>query len=270
MPIAVLMCMTSDTPSRLVERALSSTAQSLEPDDVFFLLIDGGGFACEAELRAASAPVPLRLFSSPERKGLAAGLNRLIDAALSEPDWDFLARMDADDVSLPARMSAQRDYLENNPAIAILGTGCREVDEAGVLLQIKSMPVTHGQIIASLPRRNPMNHPTVMFRRRVFEEGLRYREGVGLIEDYFLWVDAAAAGFHFANLREPFLDFRRDRHFFKRRGGWRQAKADFCARCHAMRCLNRRSPANFLWAIAALGLRCLPASAQEFLYRRLR
>jgi glycosyltransferase involved in cell wall biosynthesis len=264
------MCSAAKTSPDVVRRALMSTAGSLKPDDRFYLLIDGGTLSDEATLLSAAAPVPVTIFSSREQNGLSAGLNRLIASALSEPDWTYFARMDADDESHPERMRRQLDFMEKNPDVDILGTGCREVDEADRLLQVKNMPLTHEQILAALPLRNPMNHPTVMFRRRVFESGLRYRSDVGLIEDYFLWADAAAAGFRFANLPDPLLNFTRDRNFFRRRSGWRQAKADFSARFHAMKTLRQVSAGNFFRALAALGLRLMPSSAQEFLYRRLR
>lgn len=268
--VAILIAVAAGTPLEFIGRALFSTASSLTPDDMFFVRIDGGAIPDRNFLQEASAPVPVKIFSSPERRGLAAGLNLLVHEVLGEPGWTYFARMDADDESHPERMLRQLDFMEKHPEVDILGTGCREVDEAGRLLQVKNMPLAHDRILETLPFRNPMNHPTVMFRRRVFESGLRYRTDVGLIEDYYLWTDAAAAGFRFANLPDPLLNFTRDRHFFQRRSGWRQAKADFSARIHAMKTLRRVSAVNFFRALAALGLRLMPASAQEFLYRRLR
>ena len=152
----------------------------------------------------------------------------------------------------------------------ILGTACHEIDEHGAYLQLKRMPISHRAIVATLPRSNPLNHPTVMLRRRVFDAGLRYREDVKCTEDYHLWITAAAAGFVFANLRDPWLNFQRDSTFFRRRGGWQQAWADLHVRVRAMRELRLYSPMNVLWAVAAFGLRILPAGLQNWLYHRLR
>lgn len=268
--IAVLICAAAGSPADLLLRALRSTAASLDGEDAFFLLGDGGGLPDEQDLEEACRPAGLRIFRTAERMGLAHGLNQLIERVLRERQWEYLARMDADDSSHPERLARQREFLEKNQSVDILGTGCREVDEKGRLLQIKVMPLTHDKILAALPRRNPLNHPTVIFRRRVFVKGLRYRTEVGRIEDYFLWVDAVAGGFRLANLEEPLLDFRRDQGFFKRRGGGVQARAEWAVRAHAMRALKKGTPGNYIWSLAAFGLRCLPSPMQELLYKRLR
>jgi hypothetical protein len=167
-------------------------------------------------------------------------------------------------------MEHQRRFLAEHPDVDILGTACHEVDEHGAYLQLKRMPLSHRAIVTTLPRSNPLNHPTVMLRRRVFASGLRYREDVKRTEDYHLWITAAASGFVFANLAEPLLNFQRDSAFFGRRGGWQQAGADLHVRLRAMRELRLFSAPNLLWAMAAFGLRLLPGALQKWLYHRLR
>lgn len=268
--IATLICMLAGSPLDLALKAIRSTAASLTSSDSILLFIDGG-LPEQLELfQQAAAPVPLRLLGSPNHQGLAACLNELIDKVLDDQRWDLIARMDADDESLPGRMESQRQFLLDHPEIDILGTACHEIDEHANYLQLKKVPLCHRQILMTLPRSNPMNHPTVMMRRRVFESGLRYREDVKLTEDYHLWISAAKAGFKFANLDDPLLNFLRDSTFFRRRGGWRQACANLQVRLRAMAELRLFSLMNLLWAFAAFGLRVLPATVQTRLYIRLR
>ncbi|WP_216919348.1 glycosyltransferase [Synechococcus sp. CCAP 1479/9] len=269
-PIATLLCMKGDTPAALALRAIRSTAASLAPGDLLYLRVDGGTLSDPALFRAAAAPARLVLREVAEGRGLAHGLNQLVEEVLRDPGIALIARMDADDESLPGRMERQRRFLAEHREVDILGTACHEVDEHGAYLQLKRMPLSHRAIVATLPRSNPLNHPTVMLRRRVFESGLRYREDVKRTEDYHLWISAAGAGFVFANLAEPLLNFQRDSGFFGRRGGWRQAWADLHVRIRAMRELRLFSAANLLWAVAAFGLRLLPAALQTWLYLRLR
>jgi len=148
-----------------------------------------------------------------QHQGLAACLNELIETVLCDERWGLIARMDADDESLPARMEMQRRFLAHHPEIDILGTACIEVNEHGQHLQTKRMQLVHKRIIRRMPRSNPINHPSMMIRRRVFESGLRYRTDVSRTKDYHLWIDAASKGFIFANLPQPLLNFRRDSHF---------------------------------------------------------
>ncbi|MCP9850234.1 glycosyltransferase [Cyanobium sp. Morenito 9A2] len=237
---------------------------------MIYLRVDGGTLPQAHEFRAAADPVPLMLRESLEHTGLADGLNQLIDEVLQDASITLIARMDADDESLPGRMEDQRHYLQAHNKVDILGTACREVDEHGQYLQLKRMPSHHKNIIAALPRRNPINHPTVMMRSRVFSGGLRYRLDVRRTEDYHLWISAARAGYEFANLDQPLLNFQRDSSFFQRRSGWRQAIADFHVRWRAIWELRQITPANLLWAMAAFVLRLLPANIQSFLYRQIR
>ena len=269
-PIATLLCMKGDTPAALALRAIRSTAASLAHGDLLYLRVDGGQLSDPDRFRAAAAPATLVLREVAEVRGLAHGLNQLLEEALRDPGVAFLARMDADDESLPGRMACQRQYMIEHADVDILGTACHEVDEHGAYLQLKRMPISHAAIVATLPRSNPLNHPTVMLRRRVFASGLRYREDVKRTEDYHLWIAAAKSGFVFANLPEPLLNFQRDAAFFRRRGGWQQAWADLHVRLRAMRELRLYSAMNLLWAVAAFGLRVLPSSLQKWLYRQLR
>jgi hypothetical protein len=270
LPIATLICMRAGSPLDLALRAIHSTAASLTGGDIILLRIDGG-LPEDLELfRQAAAPVPLQLLGSQHHQGLAACLNELIDEVLRNERWALIARMDADDESLPGRMEVQRMFLAERPDIDILGTACIEVNEHGQRLQTKLMPLNHDAIVRRLPRSNPLNHPTVMIRRRVFTSGLRYRTDVRRTEDYHLWIDAASNGFKFANLAQPLLNFRRDSQFFDRRGGLRQAIADSNARLRAICALGRINPIDIAWVFAAFGMRLLPGRLQKLAYLRLR
>jgi len=270
LPIATLVCMRAGSPLDLALRAIHSTAASLTSHDIIFLRIDGSLPENQAIFEQAAAPVPLQILGSEQHQGLAACLNELIDEALRNERWQLMARMDANDESLPRRMETQRTFLANHPDIDILGTACIEVNEHGEYLQTKQMPLNHVSIVRNLPRSNPINHPSVMVRRRVFASGLRYRTDVSRTEDYHLWIDAASKGFIFANLPQPLLNFRRDGGFFDRRGGLKQAIADASVRLRAIHALSQANPINFFWAFAAFALRLLPGTAQRFAYLLLR
>jgi len=269
-PIATLICMRAGSPLDLALKAIRSTASSLTHNDIILLRIDGGLPENLELFQQAAAPVPLRQLASQRHQGLAACLNELIEEVLHEANWQLIARMDADDESLPGRMEIQRTYMAQNPDIDILGTACIEMNELGEYLQTKEMPLSHEAIIRNLPRSNPLNHPSVMIRRRVFASGLRYRTDVSRTEDYHLWIDAASKGFIFANLPQPLLNFRRDSRFFDRRGGLRQAIADSNVRLRAIRVLGQNNPVNLFWVLASFGMRLLPGRLQKLAYTYVR
>jgi glycosyltransferase involved in cell wall biosynthesis len=269
-PIATLICMRAGSPLDLALKAIRSTASSLTHNDIILLRIDGGLPENLELFQQAAAPVPLRQLASQRHQGLAACLNELIEEVLHEANWQLIARMDADDESLPGRMEIQRTYMAQNPDIDILGTACIEMNELGEYLQTKEMPLSHEAIIRNLPRSNPLNHPSIMIRRRVFASGLRYRTDVSRTEDYHLWIDAASKGFIFANLPQPLLNFRRDSRFFDRRGGLRQAIADSNVRLRAIRILGQNNPVNLFWVLASFGMRLLPGRLQKLAYTYVR
>jgi hypothetical protein len=237
---------------------------------MILLRIDGGLPLNLEIFQEAAAPVPLQMLGCQQHQGLAACLNELIEDALRDERWELIARMDADDESLTGRMETQRTFLAEHPEIDILGTACIEVNEHGQYLQTKLMPLHHEAIVRNLSRSNPLNHPSVMIRRRVFASGLRYRTDVSRTEDYHLWIDAASKGFTFANLPQPLLNFRRDSRFFDRRGGLRQAIADSNVRLRAIRMLDQTHPIDLFWVLAAFAMRLLPGGIQELAYLSLR
>jgi hypothetical protein len=268
MAVAVIVGMKADSSAELAKTALESTLTGLEPSDGVFVMIDGADSLSDLSLHEfCTGHSRIRLFSSRRRCGLAHGLNTLIGNVLADEKWTLFARMDADDECLPQRFEAQRKFFETHADVDIAGALCQEVDDHGRQLRTKQLPTNHEEILRHLPRRNPLNHPTVMMRRRVFEGGLRYRTDVGLVEDWRLWVDAAAAGFRFANVDQVLLNFRRSKDFFSKRGGWETAMAEWRVRWHARKMLRQSSPANFCYAVAASGLRLMPASIQAAVYR---
>ena len=95
--------------------------------------------------------------------GLATALN----LGLSHIDTKYLARMDADDVSLETRFEEQVNYLLEHPDIGVLGCDVALIDELGNLLPDKFMHFsTHRQIVRWLPIFNSMCHPALMFRTK--------------------------------------------------------------------------------------------------------
>lgn len=145
--------------------------------------------------------------------GLARALNSLI---VQLNDEDFVFRMDADDVSLPTRYQTQLDRFQCDPPVHILGTDIVEHDEATGCKRLVSFAHDHEDAIAKLSWRVPVAHPTVCFRREVLRAVPAYPT-TGTNEDVAMWFRCAHAGFRFANVHEPLLEFRISSNFWRRR-----------------------------------------------------
>lgn len=106
-------------------------------------------------------------------RGLASTLNDLIDVIIKEGIFDYIVRMDSDDICLPRRVERQVQYMENNREISVSGTFCEEFG-AEFALKKKVVPENHEDLVDFSVARCPFIHPTVMFRSKVFADGIRY------------------------------------------------------------------------------------------------
>lgn len=202
--------------------------------------------------------------------GLPTGLNALIARALADPEISFLARMDADDISLPERIARQVEFLQQRPDISLVGTWCIEFTELSVPLFYKRLPTDETAVKKFMLYRSPLVHPTVMFRRSVFEEGHRYDVKLTMMQDYELWSRLVIAGHRISNVPEFLLWFRMANGFFSRRTGWRRARTEVLMRIHYARQAGLLRPLNYLKYVAFFLLRISPVWVKRLSYMHLR
>jgi len=141
-----------------------------------------------------------------ENRGLTASLNRAIKRAKGE----YIARMDADDISLPTRLEAQVNFLDEHPQIGLVGTFYAEFTENGEVIRTVSLPTEGWRIkrsLSSVRSANPFCHGAVMFRRECIEQVGDYREEFQRSQDYDLWL-RIAEHHGMANLEEPLYMWR--------------------------------------------------------------
>lgn len=137
------------------------------------------------------------------KKGLIGALNQGIEAARGE----FIARMDADDISLPERFEKQV-LLMGSARADICGCHWFVVNETGKLTEAKLMPLCRDTFIIFLSCNVPFAHGSVMMRSSfIRQHGLRYG-GVKYAEDYDLWLRFFEAGAVFANVNEFLFKYR--------------------------------------------------------------
>lgn len=202
--------------------------------------------------------------------GLPTGLNVLIEHALATPGIEFMARMDADDISTPTRLDAQIRFLRSHPDISVVGSWCIEFSQPGIADYHKRLPVRHDELVTFMLYRSPFNHPTVVFRRSVFERGFRYNPSLPQMQDYDLWSRLVTGGERIANVPEFLLWFRMEAGFFARRAGLRRALSEVGLRTAYARRAGLLRPANYPRYAGLVLLRIAPVWARALLYRHLR
>lgn len=137
--------------------------------------------------------------------GLAATLNQGILAAKGE----FIARMDADDISMPERLSRQLDYMNSHPEIVVLGSWARVIDERNTVISKLKFKSSYNHIFVASLFFSYLVHPSVMIRRKyMLEHKLFYDENFPCSQDYDLWTRILLNSGKMTNLPIFLLDYR--------------------------------------------------------------
>lgn len=145
----------------------------------------------------------IHFYVNEKNMGLTDSLNR----GLSLCHGEYIARMDADDISLPDRLERQMEYLEKNH-YDLIGGITEMINENGSLLySIKSVPTDPKKINKALRYSQCIAHPTWLGRKEVFEKNAGYRH-MPLCEDYDFTLRAVLNGFVISNLNEAVLKYR--------------------------------------------------------------
>lgn len=215
--ISVIISVCDQEYPHYLHRALKSiwTDQTKKPDQI--VLVKDGPLNHDldkvvAEWKEKLAD-KLTVLANAENMGLTKSLNLALDHA----NGDYVARMDSDDISMPDRFSHQGTYLDKHADIDILGGKIQEFNHLDDCLTVRKYPQTHEEVLKYIFKASPLAHPTVMMRRRIFDDGLRYDERYRTSQDIALWYTAILHGYRIANLDEITLWFRREEEVFKRR-----------------------------------------------------
>lgn len=201
----------------------------------------------------------------PENVGLGVALKIGLEYCI----FDIVARMDSDDISFKNRFEIQISHLVDNPQISILGTSVAEFEKVpGDLQSIRKLPVLNSQIIRFSKFRNPINHPTVMFRKNDIIDIGSYSH-MPLFEDYFLWVRAILNYKVIENLEKPLLYFRVGNNMVSRRSGlgYLNKEVSFLTNLYKLGFLNRFQFFGNL--LIKIPLRLLPVTILRFFYNRV-
>jgi glycosyltransferase involved in cell wall biosynthesis len=183
-------------------RWLSTAIQSLLGQtlgDLELIVVDDGSTDDTPALLSAVRD-PRLVVERQARAGLAVALNRALERARAP----LLARLDADDVALPARLERQRAFLQVHPDVGLLGTAARVIDETGRDVGMVRPPEDDRAIRRALIRRNPFVHSSIMLRRTLAIAAGGYDVSFPVAQDYDLWLRLSAVT-RMANLPEPLV-----------------------------------------------------------------
>ena len=183
-----------------VDSILNQTVSDLE-----FIVIDDASQDGTSRILGSYSDSRIKVHRNSENLGLTRSLNQTLDLASGK----YIARMDADDISLPDRLARQIAFLDIHPDIGIVGTALRRISMRGTKIGgVVRKPLSDTAIRWACLLENPITHPSVMMRRSVLmEHGLRYDPSFQTSQDYELWVRMLQVC-KAANLPEPLLLYR--------------------------------------------------------------
>ena len=199
-----------------------STHQSLKPSQI--VVVEDGPVSEEFdsifnEISFNNPEIDFLLIKQDKNLGLATALNN----AISHCKYEWIARMDSDDVSVPDRFEKQFIFIKNNPSISIVGGSISEFQNTiGDIKSIRISPQNHCDIKKMMKKRNPMNHMCICYRKEAIVKSGYYSEDFGKLEDYKLWVDMIGHGYIFANVPEVLCYVRIGNGFIARRANKRE------------------------------------------------
>ena len=154
-----------------------------------------------------------------------SGLGKALDVGLEKCRNELVARMDADDISLPERCEKLLGLFEAHPQLALAGTNIDEFyDDPSHIVSSRIVPSDYESIKKFMRRRSPFNHPTVMFKK---SEVLRCG-GYGKMkrkQDLDLFARMINGNCYALNINESLLLFRSNEGNYKRRKSWEYCKS---------------------------------------------
>ena len=205
--------------------------------------------------------IDVRVVRLKHNMGLANALN----IGLAHCSHDIVARVDADDISLPQRFAIQIPLVEGG--LGLLGSAIQEFsdDEAEAGL-VRSMPTSEEEIRRVISYRSPFAHPSVVYRKSAVEAVGGY-EHLQLMEDYLLFARMVAAGVPCGNTPEVLVRYRVGSGAYKRRGGRHMLRSEMRLQ-KIFRNEGIVSDAQFARNLAIRGAyRLIPTDLRQVLYR---
>jgi len=198
--VSVLMAVHNG--EKFVQEAIASLyGQTYQ--DFELIVVDDGSTDGTPEVLQQVKDSRTFIYRNAENQGLTKSLNK----GLRLCRGDYVARMDADDVSAPERFARQVAFLEGHPDVALVGTPYHHIDAQGTVTAQIEVPSEDDQIREALKEKNCFGHGTIMARRSALVACGGYDERFVWAQDYDLWLRMAEKH-RLANLGEPLYYWR--------------------------------------------------------------
>ena len=221
---SVLMSVYHKERAEYLRIAMDSIWNQTIPTDDFVLVCDGPlNVGMDAVIKAMEIEHPDTLHVVRLEKN--GGLGNALNEGIKHCKYELVARMDSDDISRPDRCERQLKVFQKHLDVNVVSGIVEEFTVSTDQIEGRRVPPeTQDQILSFAKKRNPFNHPCVMYKKSSVEAAGGYQDFY-LLEDYYLWIRMLQNGSIGYNLQEPLLWMRAGSDMYKRRAGWKYAKS---------------------------------------------
>ncbi len=228
-PFSIIMSVyKNDVPKQLNVALGSLIHQTVLPSEIV-IVGDGelpSGLCEEIDgfkkyIEAQKLPIDVVFLPLKENVGLGEAMR----IASLEAKYDYLARMDADDICLPNRFEKQMKCFEEDLNLSVVGGMITEFDgEPDNIIAKRILPLDDVSIKKMMRGRCAINHVTAVFKKSDLIKSGNYQKNV-MQEDHFLWARMMEHGCKFRNIPDIVVNVRSGKDQIARRGGWRFYKS---------------------------------------------
>lgn len=256
-----------DDPNDLLRALQSVIDQTVPPNEV--VVVADGPLSPDLEgvLEEIGEEHPnlLRRTSLSDNRGLGAALNHGVKTCSHE----WIARMDSDDVAVEDRFERQIEYITENSETDVVGGYIGEFEQDPTRIEtIREVPTSPDELRSTAQVRNPLNHPTVMFRRSAVLDVGNYRP-LRSMQDYNLWMRMIAEGYTLANIPAILVKCEGGDELFRRRGGVDYARTEAKLQYEFLQLGVISLPIFLLNVSSRLPLRLAPNRLRGLVYRMI-
>ena len=206
---------------------------------------------------------PIITLISLPKKGLPYALNE----SIKQSNTKYYARMDSDDIAIKNRFEFQIEFFNKNPNLEILGTWAYEFenDYKNESFYINKTPIKKKDIESYIHYRNPLVHPSVMFKISVFDKIGYYNEKMYTDQDLELWGRALKNKINISNIQKPLIFLRIENRLIRR--------SQFSAIRRQILIRYSYNTSSFrlnVLKLASIIIRILPIRIRDWCYKNLR
>ena len=215
---SLIMSVYNGTNPYLLSESLKSLLYQRYTPEEILIMFDGSlnsriSFLLNSFIYKNQYNLKIRKFTNKKNLGIVKSYNYLINHVNNK----LIAIHDSDDCSHYQRFYYQYNFLNINKSYSVVGSNVYENFINEFKKKTKKMPISNSSIKKRCKYSNPMNHPTIMFRKKDLIK-FKYKNFYRM-EDYYLWIRMIKKNKLFYNINKNLVSMNIDNNFFKRRGG---------------------------------------------------